>query len=163
MPDVRGFPVLRQAAVVAACLAVLLGCGAGGPGQGCSLVGRPSGVSLQVDAKLGTATTARLSVCQGTTCQDEQVTLTPATTAVPSSCSGDNCGAALEPTGGRSGFAALAVPAAPVKVTVKLFDATAAPLLEGTAEATARTGTAPCGGEGRQIALVVTPAGVTAS
>jgi hypothetical protein len=117
---------------------------------------------VQVAAELAVATTAEITVCEGETCQTRRVPLTPSTAPATTSCSGDNCGARLEPTGGKSGFATLEMPVAPVRVTVKLFDDADQPVADGSVEAAARgSSSTTCPTPGRQIALTMTEAGVT--
>lgn len=128
----------------------------------CPAIGLPSGVSLQVAAELAAATTAEITVCAGEACQTRRVPLTPSTAPATTSCSGNDCGARLEPTGGRSGFATLDLPAAPVRVTVRLFDAADRPVADGSVETTARgSSSTNCPAPGRQVTLAMTGAGVT--
>lgn len=159
----------------AACLVALLACGSGecaGQKAGecvaasqddeCPAVGLPSGVSVQVAAELAAATTAEITVCEGEACQTRRVPLTPSTAPGTTSCSGDNCGARLEPTGGKNGFATLEMPAVPVRVTVKLFDDADQPVADGSVETTASgSSSTTCPTPGRQITLAMTTAGVT--
>lgn len=165
----------RQAAALVACLVALVACGSGecvGQKAGkcmaasqsdeCPAIGVPSGVSVQVAAELAAATTAEITVCEGEACQTRRVPLTPSTAPAAASCSGDNCGARLEPTGGKSGFATLDVPVAPVRVTVKLFDAADQPVADGSVETTARgSSSADCPASGRQVTLAMSRAGIT--
>lgn len=127
----------------------------------CPAIGLPTGVSVQVEPDLGTATSAEVTVCEGQRCTTRRVELAPATAPAATSCAGDNCGARLEPTGGKTGFATVDLPAGPIEVTVKLFDAANTFMTEGTVATTART--EPTCPSGRQVALKVTRSGVSVS
>jgi hypothetical protein len=173
MPDGRRVFGVRQAAVLAACLIALFACGSGecavgggcvatSQGDECPAIGLPSGVSVQVAEELAAATVAEITVCEGEACRTRRVPLTPSTAPATTSCAGDNCGAVLEPTGGKNGFVTLDMPVAPVRVTVKLFDAEDEPVAEGSVETTAKgSSSTTCPAPGRQVTLAMSRAGVT--
>lgn len=176
MPDSHRVFVMRQAAVLAACLIALVACGgrecvagekAGGcvatsQDDECPAIGLPSGVSVQVAEELAAATTAEITVCEGEACQTRRVPLTPSTAPAATSCSGEDCGAVLEPTGGKNGWATLDMPVALVRVTVKLFDAAGQPVADGSVETKAKgSSSTTCPTPGRQVTLAMTRAGVT--
>jgi hypothetical protein len=176
MPD--RFPGVRQVAVLAACFIALIACGASAEcvegqkagkcvaasnGDECPAIGLPSGVSVRVAEELAAAVTAEITVCEGEACQTRRVPLTPSTAPSDPSCAGDNCGAALVPTGGKNGWVTLDMPVAAVRVTVKLFDAAGEPVAEGSVETTAKgSSSTTCATPGRQVALAMSRAGVTA-
>ena len=162
--------------MLAACLTVLIACGSGecvtgqeaggcvatSNGNECPAIGLPSGVSVQVAEELAAAVTAEITVCEGEACQTRRVPLTPSTGPATTSCSGDNCGAALVPTGGKDGFATLDMPVGPVRVTVQLLGADDEPVADGSVETTAKgSSSTTCPTPGRQVNLAMTRAGVT--
>lgn len=159
--------------MLAACLIALISCGSGecttgggcvatSQGDECPAIGLPSGVSVRVAEELAAATVAEITVCEGEACQTRRVPLTPSTAPATTSCSGGDCGAVLEPTGAKNGFATLDMPVAPVRVTVKLFDANDKPVAEGSVETSARgSSSTTCPTPGRQVTLAMTRAGVT--
>ena len=167
---------MRQAAALAACLIALAACGSGecvvGERAGgcvaasqsdeCTTAGLPSGVSVEVAAELAAATSAEITVCEGEACQTRRVPLTPSTAPATTSCAGNDCGAALVPTGGKSGFATLDLPVAAVRVTVKLFDADGKPVADGSVETAAKgSASTTCPTPGRQVTLAMNQAGIT--
>ncbi|OQO92968.1 hypothetical protein B1813_12705 [Saccharomonospora piscinae] len=125
-------------------LAVLLvaGCGALPAGEGvqCTAIGAPAGVNVDVAPGLA-ADAAELELCWGGSCRSHDVTLRPATTAVPEECPtgapDQVCSAQVRPTGGAYGFAQVAdLPERNLSATLTVTGPDGARLAQDTVEAT---------------------------
>ncbi|MGW4113144.1 hypothetical protein ACWEFJ_19925 [Actinosynnema sp. NPDC004786] len=108
-------------------LLLVAACGAAvdGAGVACTEIGTRVGVGVEVehpDVVSGT-----IEVCWDGSCATPSLELYPSTRAGDTTCTGtgpdDSCGARVEPTGGKHGFADLPrMPARPVSVTLRLVD-----------------------------------------
>ncbi|WP_211304864.1 hypothetical protein [Umezawaea tangerina] len=150
---------------VLGCLLVLGACGSE-PEVGCTMIGTPVGIGL--DVAMPEVRTATMQVCWDDKCVDPVVELHPSSSAGPQTCTGtaptDSCGVSVVPTGGRNGFADVPdLPTAPVRVTLRLSDANGVVLVDEVLTATpkpAYPNGVECGGQGPQTGLVVSAAGV---
>ncbi|MGI5168333.1 hypothetical protein ACQEU3_28680 [Spirillospora sp. CA-253888] len=122
--------------------AALAACSPAGPEGGCTAIGSPSGVGLDIaPADAARVSTAALKICWNGACRTAAPALAPSSGTVPDDCdAGDPdapCAASASPTGGKHGFADVPeLPETPVQVTVTLRDASGARLLERTVTVT---------------------------
>ncbi|MFC9974987.1 hypothetical protein ACFVH6_29215 [Spirillospora sp. NPDC127200] len=144
--------------------AALAACSPAGPDGGCTAIGSPVGIGLDIaPADAARVSTAALRICWDGACRTAEPVLAPSGSAMPGDCdAGDPdapCAASASPTGGKHGFADVPqLPETPVQVTVTLRDASGARLLERTATVTPKR-TYPngpdCGSGGPQAQLKV--------
>lgn len=109
---------MRSLVAAVCAMLVVSGCAT----QECTPIGTSVGISVRVDAPLaGRVSAAELTACWGGSCRMAKPELHQATTRARRTCENEACGAELEPTGGKQGFADVArLPAAPVKVKLRL-------------------------------------------
>jgi hypothetical protein len=137
-------------------LTVLTACA---PDRECTLIGTPTGVSLEIEPPFAARVArASMTVCPGA-CRAADVGLFPSTTASPGGCSDGTCGARAVRTGGMHGFATVpGLAKRPVRVSVVLWDAAGARVLTGSVTVTPK-GLFPngphCGEAGPQARVVV--------
>jgi hypothetical protein len=157
-------PVRMRIIAVIGCLLALCACSA--EPKACTLIGASAGIGVDVD--LPAVAAATLEVCWDGTCAKPAVSLYPATTNGPQTCTGtgpnDTCGVSAVPTGGQHGFADIpTLPKKTVTATLVLTDAAGAVLLDKTLTVTPKA-TYPngegCGEGGAQAGIEVSPAGV---
>ncbi|MFI6575841.1 hypothetical protein ACIBFB_08565 [Nocardiopsis sp. NPDC050513] len=148
---------LFLAGAVAGCASAL------GEGRGCTEIGVPVGVSLDVAPSDAAAVrTAAVEVCWDGRCRGSETALQESTEAVGETCEegpDGACTASFAPTGGRSGFVAVEdLPTDPVEVRVALRGEDGAELFADTVTATPETLEANgpgCGEGGPQTGVVV--------
>jgi hypothetical protein len=161
---------MRVLPVMAMVLVAATACGspsgAGGE-RACTMIGAQVGIGLDLEpaaaAKVGSAT---LVACWASTCDTQDLVLSPSTAAASTTCTGDkptdSCSARMTPTGGKHGFATLpGLPAEPVRVTVRL-SAFPEQTLEVTPKPVYLNGP-DCGGGGPQATLHVDANGVVSA
>jgi hypothetical protein len=147
---------MRSLAAVALTLTVLTACSSHHP---CTLVGAETGVSLEIDPPFAARVArASMTVCPGA-CRPADVDLFPATTASPAGSSDGTCGASAVRTGGMHGFGRVpALAKTPVRVSVVLWDAAGARVLDGGVTVTPKAvypNGPHCGEAGPQARVVV--------
>jgi hypothetical protein len=145
-------------------LVALAGCGME-TGKPCTLIGARVGVGLRVEPPLATRVSdADMRICWDGGCQAPTITLDPATSAGPQSCTGtgpdDTCGVSAVPSGGLVGFADMAnLPRRAVQVSVVLHDSSGKRVFDQGLTVTPKDVFANgpgCGAGGPQAHLVVT-------
>lgn len=120
---------MRMLPVTAMVLVAVTACGspsgAGGE-RACTMIGAQVGIGLDIEpAAAAKVDSATLVSCWASTCDTQDLMLSPSTGAASSTCTGDkptdSCSAQVVPTGGKHGFATLpGLPAEPIRVTVRL-------------------------------------------
>jgi hypothetical protein len=94
--------------------------------RACTTIGTPVGVGIDLEPAVAVKVdSVTLVTCWASTCDTQDVYLSPSTAAASTTCTGDkpsdSCSARMTPTGGKHGFANLpGLPSAPIQVTVRL-------------------------------------------
>jgi len=120
---------MRVLPVMAMVLVAVTACGspsgAGGE-RACTMIGTQVGIGLDIEpAAAAKVDSATLVACWASTCDTQDVVLSPSTAAASTTCTGDkptdSCSARMTTTGGKHGFVTLpGLPVEPIRVTVRL-------------------------------------------
>ncbi|GAB2973617.1 hypothetical protein GCM10027184_24130 [Saccharothrix stipae] len=104
-----------------------------GAEMGCTLIGTPVGVTVNVEHP--DVVSGSIEVCWDGSCATPALELYPSSRPGETTCTGtspeDSCSTRSEPTGGKHGFADLPqLPAKPVTATLRLLDQSGSPLVD---------------------------------
>jgi hypothetical protein len=116
-----GLRAVRGPGLIAAGVVLLAGCRAPEV-TACTEIGAPSGVNVTVEKRVAAEIrSVRLTICQGSDCQNHLVALAPGADTVDQGCSGTGpdaaCSATAVPNGSKVGFVAAELRAGMINIS----------------------------------------------